>query len=192
MGELMRSFIAVPVPPEVVKRMVSAIAPLRSLAPQVKWVEPEAFHITLKFLGEAPQAKLERTWGVVSAEIRKMLSFTINFRGVGAFPNLKRPRVIWAGVEEGKAELVARARQTEQVCAACGFEPDNRPYQAHVTLGRVREPAPDPQLAARLEELSETAFGEARVDRVLLMKSELTRKGAIYTVLGEAKGEIRE
>jgi 2'-5' RNA ligase len=184
-GGLIRSFIAVPLPPGVKDRLRAAQDRLRPTAANVKWVAPESLHITLEFLGGVKQEELERTWRMVSAGLRGRPGFLFRLVGIGTFPSRTRPRVIWAGVRDGKDELAALAQRTEQVCAECGFEPDSRGFQAHVTLGRVREPEPNPRLAAAVEELAEEEFGEAPVDRVLLMKSDLTPKGAIYTVLGE-------
>ena len=92
---------------------------------------------------------------------------------------------IWAGVEQGRRELMELAERVEQACTTQEFAPENRPFQAHVTLGRVREPELNADLAAALEALVQEEFGEVKVDRVLLMRSQLTPKGPIYTVLNE-------
>ena len=191
MTELTRSFIAVPVPPEVVEKLRAAQERLRSACADVKWVSPDGFHITLKFLGGVERERLDAVWRDVSHSLTDCRAFAMQFRGVGAFPSPTRARVIWAGVVEGAAELEALAERVEQACTEHGFERENRPFQAHLTLGRVRDPGPAPELAAAMGELSEADLGQARVDRVLLMRSELTRQGAIYHELEqrELKGE---
>lgn len=183
MSALIRSFIAVPLPPEVKERLAEAQRRLRPAAPEVKWVAMDSFHITLKFLGGVAPDRLQETWQEVAADLRGAAGFTLHLVGAGAFPSAVRPRVLWAGIAQGAEELVRLAARTERACAACGFDPENRPFRAHVTLGRVREPAPNPQLAEQLAELATTDFGMAPVDRVLLMKSDLTPQGATYTAL---------
>ncbi len=183
MSDLIRGFIAVPLPAEVKERLSGAQRRLKPAAPDVKWVEPESFHITLKFLGSVSPERLQETWREVVAGLRGAQSFTLRLVGVGAFPNAGRARVVWAGITEGAEELAQLAARTERVCAECGFEAENRPFRAHVTLGRAREPGPNPQLAAQLDALAAEDLGTVPVDRVLLMRSELTPKGAVYTVL---------
>jgi len=191
MAELIRSFIAVPAPPEVAEKLRAAQERLRSAPADVKWVSPDGFHITLKFLGGVERERLDAVWRDVSDSLTDCRAFAMQFRGVGAFPSPTRARVIWAGVVAGAAELAALAERVEQACAEHGFEREKRPFQAHLTLGRVRNPAATPELAVAVRELGEADFGGARVDRVLLMRSELTRQGAIYHELEqrELKGE---
>jgi 2'-5' RNA ligase len=180
---LIRSFIAVPLPPEVKERLAEAQRRLRPVAPEVKWVAMDSFHITLKFLGGVAPDQLQQTWQEVTGGLRGAAGFTLHLVGAGAFPSAARPRVIWAGIAQGAEELARLAARTERACAACGFDPENRPFRSHVTLGRVREPAPNPQLAEQLVALATTDFGMVPVDRVILMKSDLTPQGARYTAL---------
>jgi 2'-5' RNA ligase len=180
---LIRSFIAVPLPPEVKERLAEAQRRLQPMAPDVKWVAADSFHITLKFLGGVAPDRLQETWREVTAGLQGATGFTLHLVGAGAFPSATRPRVVWAGIAQGAEELARLAARTERACAACGFDPENRPFRAHVTLGRVREPAPNPQLAEQLAALAATDFGTAPVDRVILMRSDLTPQGAKYTVL---------
>ncbi len=185
MGEPIRSFIAVKIPPESAERIGAGQARLRAAGADVKWVDPQSFHITLKFLGGVEKERLADVWQSVEAALDGTAAFTMRFRGVGAFPNPGRPRVIWAGIVEGAAELREMAARVEAACETHGFERERRPFRAHVTLGRVRRPAPNAALEAAMGEQTEAELGEARVDRALLMKSELTRAGAVYTILEE-------
>jgi 2'-5' RNA ligase len=107
----------------------------------------------------------------------------LRLKGVGAFPNARRARVIWAGTKEGREELLGLAERVEQACERHGFAREDRPFQGHLTLGRVREPVVNERLACAVGELAEEELGEVAVDRVLLMKSDLTPKGASYTRL---------
>ena len=185
MNDLIRSFIAVKIPSGSEDRLRAAEEQLRAAEASVKWVDPDSFHITLRFLGEVEEARLSALWGSVYQSLDGSLSFTMRFLGVGAFPNIKRPRVIWAGVTEGAEEMRELAARVEQACAGHGFEAEERPFRAHLTLGRVRRPESNVKLAAAMAELSDAELGEVHVDRVVLMKSELTRSGAVYHILEE-------
>jgi 2'-5' RNA ligase len=185
MSETLRSFIAVKLPPEALARLAEAQARLCKAEPGWKWVDPKSFHVTLKFLGAVPRADLEALWRSVTEALAGAPAFAVTLRGLGAFPNLRAPRVAWAGIERGAAELTALAEKVEHACAALGFAGEKRPFAAHLTLGRAREPKPNLDLARAIEELAEVELGEAAVDRVLLMKSTLTPKGAIYEALAE-------
>jgi 2'-5' RNA ligase len=185
MSEPIRSFIAVKIPPEAAEVIGAAQVRLRAAGGDVKWVEPESFHITLKFLGGVERERLMEVWRATTEALDGSAAFTMRFRGIGAFPNAGRARVVWAGIVEGADELTEMAARVEAACATHGFERERRPFRAHVTLGRVRRPAANPALEAAIGEQAEAELGEARVDRALLMKSELTRAGAVYHILEE-------
>jgi 2'-5' RNA ligase len=183
-SETIRSFIAVDISPEAREKLAAAQDRLRPVAGGVKWVDSGSFHLTLKFLGAVEQGRLGETWKSVSKTLVGAKGFVMRFRGIGAFPTATRVRVIWAGVEAGQEELADLAERVERACAEHGFERENRPFQAHLTLGRVREPVVNTRLAEMIQELSREELGEVAVDRVRLMKSELTPKGAKYAELG--------
>ena len=178
--ERVRSFIAVAVPPASAERLRVAHERLREAEPGIKWVNPDGFHITLKFLGGVEPDRLQALWSDVSEALDGVAGFTMHFQGIGAFPNPNRARVVWAGVTDGAAELTEIAKRIEQVSSEHGFEMETRPFAAHMTLGRAREAASSPALAAAMREMASVELGQVSVDRVLLMKSELTRQGAMY------------
>jgi len=197
-GERIRSFIAVVVPPEAAGKLRAAQERLKEMDGSVKWVKPDGFHITLKFLGGVERPRLDALWRTVGAAVVDSPRFVMRFRGIGAFPSRARPRVVWAGVTDGAAELVGVAERVERACQEHGFERENRPFRPHLTLGRAREATPSPRLGQGMAELAELELGEALVDRVVLMRSELTREGAIYHQLeqvmlsGEGEADGRE
>ncbi len=183
MSEPIRSFIAVKLPPESAERIRAAQERLRAADADVKWVDAASFHITLKFLGGVQQDRLSALWRSVTAALEGSRPIALHLRGIGAFPNPGRARVVWAGATEGAEELAELAARVEEACEKHGFERERRPFRAHLTLGRVRRPRPNAELAAAIAEQAEVDLGEAHMDRVLLMKSELTRAGAIYHIL---------
>ena len=194
MSELIRSFIAVAIPPESSEAIRRAQQRLKEADGGWKWVDADNFHITLKFLGDVQRDKLDSLWQGVTGALEGALAFTAKFRGVGVFPNPSRARVVWAGIEHGATELAELAARIEEAGVRHGFEREKRPFRAHLTLGRARRPGPNPVLAAAMEDFKGADLGETRMDRVLLMKSDLRPTGPIYTVLEEqplAEGESR-
>jgi 2'-5' RNA ligase len=192
-SELIRGFIAVNIPPPSAEKIRGAQERLRAADASVKWVDPDSLHVTLKFLGDVEPERLRAVWSSAVQALDGGQPFTVRFRGLGAFPNPGRARVVWAGIREGAEALADLAARVEEACEKHGFPREGRPFRAHITLGRVRNPAPNAALAAALAEQSEADLGEARLDRTFLMKSELTRAGAVYQVLDEAllgKGSI--
>jgi RNA 2',3'-cyclic 3'-phosphodiesterase len=185
MSATLRCFLAVKLPLEATNRVAEAQAQLKAAEPKWKWVPLENFHLTMKFLGEIERPQLEALWGAVQAQLEAVRAIRVQLKGLGVFPNARAPRVAWAGVETGAAELAELADKIETACEAYGFPREQRPFTAHLTIGRAREVKPAPELMTVLEAFKETVFGEGTVDRVLLMQSTLTRAGAVYNSIFE-------
>lgn len=180
----MRLFIALNLPDEVRRALHEATAPLREAVPRgVAWVRPEGLHLTLKFLGDVDDARAAD----VAAALRRVAAghaaVRVSISGVGAFPSLARPRVVWAGVE-ATPRLELLQHDVEAACAALGFEVEGRAFRPHVTLGRVR---PGPRASdASVESLRALAAvaprvapsGDVVVPTLDLMASTLTPGGA--------------
>lgn len=186
----MRCFAAVEVAAPGVRRALESaqLALKRAFGPRdpVKWVPAHQFHFTLKFFGDIDPEAARRAadaLGQVAAETRP---FTLEVAGLGAFPPTGRPSVLWSGLGDGRANLVALAGQVEAAMARAGFPREARPFKPHLTLGRVREGSPVPP--AVLEALkSERSYGAWQVERLVLMRSDLLPAGPKYTVLSEAR-----
>lgn len=161
-----------------------AVEKLRSGAGGVAWVASDNLHLTLKFLGGVEPDRMERVATALATAAAGGTPFDLALRGLGAFPSPTRPRVIWAGVARGGAELAALAGEVEKLLAPVGFAREERPFSAHVTLGRVREPRRDPALATALGAAATREYGGFRVESVALMRSDLSPRGARYSVLG--------
>ena len=167
-------------------RFADEIARLRGLSRSVAWTVPENLHITLKFLGpiELTQRALVAT--ALARLASGVAGFGITLRGLGAFPTLTRPRVIWGGVDQGAHALTALADAVEQALTPLGFTAEER-FVPHVTLGRVRQPRRDPVLTEALALAATRDFGGVHVDRIALMRSALSPKGARYDELATWK-----
>lgn len=181
-----RCFIAVDVDdPEVRAAILRAQRVLETTGADVRSVEGENVHITLRFLGEIPEAMSMRV-----ATLVRGISFTplsLSFEGVGVFPAPSRPSVVWAGIEGDVPELLRVFTELEEGLKALGFEPERRPFQPHLTLCRVRSGRNRAQLMEAVWSMEGERFGQLRVVRIKLKKSVLTRAGPIYSNLAESK-----
>lgn len=183
--EKMRVFVAIPVPPPLIQRLKSLIGELKPLNGDVKWVRPESIHLTLKFLGNVPAKRLNEIFAAVAAASSGIEPFALVARNLGAFPSLTRPRVFWVGFDDSGREALAHLQaRIEQAMVDLGFPEENRPFTPHLTLGRVRSPK---NLKPLIETFSRLSFQPVPmpVDRVQVMRSQLRREGAHYTVLKE-------
>lgn len=178
----MRLFVAVNLPDGVRREIWEAATPLRELGAPVRWVPPDALHITLKFLGEVAPGREREIASAVESGVGGARRFALELGGFGAFPAPARPRVVWVGCEAAPPlELVQHGLET--ACAALGFPVEGRPFRPHVTLGRVAPRAPRGELAELGRALERVTYaGVAEVRSVDLMCSELSRRGARYTV----------
>jgi 2'-5' RNA ligase len=140
-------------------------------------------HVTLRFLGQVDPARLSDIEAALTAAVALEPSFDLHLGGLGAFPGASRPRVLWAGVARGAAELGRLAASVDEGLARAGVPREARDFAAHVTLGRVREPRRNPALAAALVAAERRELGRVRVERVSLMRSDLSPRGARYTEL---------
>lgn len=178
----MRMFVAVNLPEDERRAAYEAAAPLRDAGLPVQWVAEASLHVTLKFLGEVAEERAVAIGAALDAGVAAARRFEIGLGGAGAFPALARPRVIWLGVEPHPA-LELLANDVERALRPFGFEAELRPFQPHITLGRVRRGA-RPGAFAGLERLVGAVAWEgiAPVDSVDLMARVLGPGGAAYTV----------
>ncbi len=187
MTEKKRMFIAVNFPEklqEAVERF--AIKLRRKLDPDArsfKWVPPRNIHLTLQFLGDVDMGLLPKLAGGLPGAFSDIPSFRVQVVGCGAFPSLLRPRIIWAGMRHGADGFRALHSATLQVTEGFGFEPETRPFKAHVTLARLRRGKQAPDIREETKNRSQEVVGECQIERVVLMASELKPNGPIYSIL---------
>ena len=171
-------------PDDLRQRLATEIQRLRPHAASVAWVAPANLHVTLKFLGQVDEARAPAVADALRSASARHRAFDLALRGLGAFPSPTRPRVLWAGLEDDAGALAALADAIDACCGELGFPRETRPFAAHVTLGRVREPTRRPQLGEALARPVD--FGRVAVARVSLMRSELSPRGARYSELAAA------
>jgi 2'-5' RNA ligase len=178
----MRTFIAVELPENIKNKIGELQAPLKRTNAFVSWVKPENIHITLKFLGEVPEEKINEVFSAIEIALKETKKFKINLKGMGAFPDFRRPRVIWVGTGKGGEELLSMANKIEEEMEKIGFPKENRKFSPHFTIGRVKSPK---NIEKLMEKVKSTDFEteDIGVNEVTVMKSQLHPAGAIYTPL---------
>lgn len=187
---LLRAFIAVEIPPEIHKAIESKTAPLRAALDSslVRWVPTSNIHLTLKFLGGVSPANVELLTQMLNVEVGQHQPFALKFGGLGAFPNHRRPRVIWIGIQ-APAGFEALQHGIEAAAATLGYPSEKRPFSPHLTIGRVKQnasPAGMQKVRNALEETEVGVLGTIQATAVHLFKSDLKPTGAVYTRLFSA------
>lgn len=178
---MIRTFIAVEVSQRVKDKLAQDIARFKATAPLVKWSKTENLHLTFKFLGDVKEPDLEDLFDAMAEAVEPMPAFTLEVKGVGAFPNWRHPRVIWAGSGEGEDDAIRLAGLVEDACAKLGYEREHRPYRPHLTLGRVKQPADAEGLSDTVRGLEDKLFGYLDVEAVVVFMSSLRRTGPVYS-----------
>ncbi|HVM97158.1 MAG TPA: RNA 2',3'-cyclic phosphodiesterase [Candidatus Acidoferrales bacterium] len=177
----LRCFVAFDLAPNVLTKIGELQRQLAATDADVRWVRPEGMHATLKFLGRVKTDCLPRLQSALTAAVCEQSALRLQVRGLGAFPNLRRPQVLWVGfVGSGLQEL---ARSVDAVAMTLGFEAENRAFHGHVTLGRVNSLRGWPQLEALFKEHLNDDFGSTEVRSVVLYRSQLQAGGSVYSAL---------
>jgi 2'-5' RNA ligase len=180
-----RSFIAIPLSPEVQRSAKRLMRDLRQEKDGIKWVPEDNLHLTLKFLGEV----IDRDVPAVCRSIREVCQhfapFALEFAGAGGFPTSDRPRVIYAGIVDGSESLIQLVTALETELAKLGFKPEPRDYRPHLTLGRVKSSgrSASADLVDRVQRNAERKLGTMAADQVKLIASFLDREGPTYNVM---------
>ncbi len=187
---LLRAFLASELPADLQDAISAATADLhRTLSDGlIRWVPSHNVHLTLKFLGDVSPSNLDLIKQMLVTEASQFTAFEVQVEGLGCYPNVRRPRVLWVGLE-APAELSSLQRAIEAAAARLGYEAEERGFSPHLTIGRVRQNASSSDLhriRTCLEGTHIGMLGTARVDAVHLFKSELRPEGSIYTRLFSA------
>jgi 2'-5' RNA ligase len=187
MSGTIRSFFSFDIEDEtIVRRLAEAQAMLANTGADLKRVKPQNIHLTVRFLGNTSPPMVDTIY-----EEMKQVSFTpfeIELRGLGAFPKLSYPRVVWAGIRKGANELTNVFEQLEPRLRGLGFKPDTKGFSPHLTIARVRTGRNKVQLIKLVRELEDYEFGAVKAECLRLKKSVLTPQGPIYTTLREVCG----
>jgi 2'-5' RNA ligase len=180
----MRTFIALPLPQDSLKVLQGVQANLRSFGAEVRWISIDSVHLTLRFLGEIDSSLLPGLSEGVKNAATGHQKFLLYLRGLGAFPDLRSPRVIWCGIEGEVQKLEQLQKDIEKICIAAGFAPEARQFRPHLTLGRVRGKKNLQRLSDYIK-IGPEFESRIEVSQVNIYKSTLTPRGALYDVLDE-------
>lgn len=184
MAESIRSFIAFDLKDHEIMEKISEIQQkLEGTGASLKLINPQNIHVTLRFLGNIQPSMVDKIYREM--EQIDFESFQIEVCRVGAFPTLRNPRVIWAGIQKNLDKLEMISRQLASRLHILGFPSDSKPFSPHITLARVRSSRNKAELADSMNELTDYVFGVLNLDCLKLKKSVLTPRGPIYTTLKE-------
>ena len=179
---MIRAFIAVDLELQVIENICRTIDDLRPLLPAIRWVSPRNFHLTLKFLGDIEETRIHEIGAVLADRICPFPRLSINAKGLGVFPSLRRPRILWVGLA-GSA-ITTLATRVESVLQPLGFAAEQRPFTPHLTIGRWRQlDRPSKTLGEELARWRKLEFGDSVVDKIILYQSVLKPEGATYQTL---------
>jgi 2'-5' RNA ligase len=176
---MMRAFLAIRPSEEVLRHLEEAQKELADCGADARWVSPEAMHLTVQFLGDVREAEIPELERELRERLRGIEPFEVECRGLGVFPNQKRPRVVWVGLHG--AGLSEVAETVETVLSPLGFPPEEREFSPHITLGRLRSARGIEGLVRIVKASGERTFGKSRIDHVTLYRSVLYPDGAVYT-----------
>ncbi len=181
-----RLFLAINLPADVRLEVVAATAALRECAPELAWVREPLLHLTLKFLGDVEPSRTEAIAATASAVAGRHRELLMTLSGIGAFPNFRKARVVWMGIEhEPRLELLHH--ELEVACEEIGFEVEGRAFRPHLTLARVKQELPEERLRALSRAAKRVDYRSDFVVRSIdLMQSELSQHGPAYTTLVSA------
>lgn len=183
--EIIRAFIAIELTEEVHNSLKKLQDSLKDSMPDVRWVKYGNIHLTLKFLGDTKVSMLDVIGKTIQSIANKYSPFTISLAGLGAFPNSRKPSVIWTGIEKGKEDVTKLAVEVESAMERLGFPKEKRSFKPHLTIGRVREIKHPLEMMKALENSDVREIGEFIADKISLIKSQLDPSGSIYTTLSE-------
>jgi len=175
----MRVFIAIDLPEQVRAQLAEVERQLRSTTNSARWVAAESIHVTLKFIGEVSEKKLQSIDEAIAGLTWKPFQLTV--RGIGFFPGNRSPRVLWAGMQAPTMEGLAEKLDSRM--ESFGFEREKRVFRPHITLARARNTRLDAALVRAAAQFEDHEFGSFSVDRWFLYQSTLKPSGSVYTQL---------
>jgi len=180
---VIRTFIAIELPEEIIYTISKVQEKIRSHGFKIRWVRPENIHLTLKFLGDIKEADTEKVARAVSESVTGYHPILLAVKGIGVFPGIKRPRVLWLGISKQLDLLTALQRTLDEKLEAIGFPKEKRPFRGHLTIGRIKDKIDPKRLHGVLKEFTQFESEHFFAHRIILYKSELKPKGAVYTKL---------
>lgn len=179
---MIRAFIGVRIEPDVARQIADAQTQLRERITGIRWVAEANYHFTLKFLGPVEERKISQISGTLKELVGHFSPFVVSARGIGVFPDIRKPRVLWVGLDS--KELEPLATKIDQSMESIGFARESRSFKPHLTLARWRDPVKlTEKLRNEIDPWKAQAFGDSDVKEVVLFQSTLKPAGAVYSEL---------
>jgi len=183
MPDTIRTFIAIELPENIISSVLKVQDDIRSYGFKTRWVQKENIHITLKFLANINKADVEKIGKEIFESAKEYPPLKLAIKGVGVFPGIKRPRVIWIGIT-GQIDLLIEMHKTlDKRLETIGFPKESRPFRGHLTIGRIKGKVDPQRLIAAIKEFGEFESETFIANKLILFKSELNPSGSIYTKL---------
>jgi len=182
---MVRTFIALVIPQEWKDYLGRVESDLSEKMVGLSWVKPENMHITVRFLGDLGDSGVKRAGEAVRLGADGFTDFQAWMGPLGAFPSIRRPRILWTGLSDGAEDAIALAKSVNRSLQSAGFGPADKPFKPHITLARVREREEGVEAFSRY--VPPEPPGPALFDRLVVMKSDLHPAGARYTALEEIR-----
>jgi len=183
----MRLFVGIGLPDGCRDAISRVLSPLRERGDAVSWTRAENLHLTLKFLGEVPEDRVEPLAAEMAAAAGDARPFDLLLEGAGGFPTISSPRILWVGIREPLDPVRKLHQNMEDVLSGAGFPREGRSFHPHITVGRVRRRLSREQIERIGAALSGKRFGVAHADSYRLYESRLSPSGAVYTVVREIR-----
>lgn len=186
-GRGVRVFIAVPIPAALRRILAETASAAFGDMPNIRAVPARSMHLTLKFLGDIETEAAHNLGQALSLLARQHQAFSLEAQGVGGFPDLKSPRVLWVGLTGEAQRLIDLARAVDRMVSELGFPEEKRPFTPHLTLARLKSAKQMGLLRKRVDALKDRSFGVMPVEEIVLYRSDLRPEGARYTPLAGAR-----
>lgn len=189
---MIRAFIAIHVPASLQHALADIRQACQDLPLPLRWVQPTQLHLTLKFLGDIPEALIPDISRVMQSVATEHAPFNVPARGLGCFPTPARPRVLWMGLVDTQHALTSLQQHLDTALGGHGIPRESKPFHPHLTLARIRKPSHCPQLLTLLHTYRTQYFGDMPVHTLHFMQSQLHHTGAVYTLLRSVPLQHRE
>ena len=186
-SQTIRSFIAIELPAAVIALLDRVQQELKALGLKARWVRPQSIHLTLKFLGNIDCAVIDEIDRAMAEAAGEYAPFTLTVGGIGFFPGIRRPRVVWIGLGGATAVLLNLQGNLADRLAAVGFAKEKRSFKAHLTVGRIRQAVNPNILDQAIQAYSVIGNLKFSADRIILFKSDLKPSGAVYSHLKQVE-----
>ena len=183
MNQSIRCFVAIEIPEPIQNQLARIQGSLSKQIQKASWVKPGNIHLTLKFLGDVDPDNLESIKEAVERATSRHRSFSLRIGGVGAFPNLARPRVMWTGVRVGGERVSALAQDINLALSHCGFSLDTKKFNPHLTVARLKERIDLRPYTDQYSQYDRIDGAVMTIDAISLIQSQLHPKGTIYSTL---------